>query len=303
MSSAGLARHIQIRRHYDKNRYMRRLTQDELNVRIRDVFLNMLRLTPDGKIGVPPIDAAFALWNEKWTHVLEEMQLRHGPYPGGFTRDILHREPFPDLVSELARKAARILTAYVVAGLSHRTGGRIDFDKLWSKQTISPALEQLIGDWAPKLDEVMRKSAGQKNPSEWFKKADCWKDIQAQLPTLTDPLPPELSFEKADGKVDGVTMIPATGTHSVVDYERIARCMQIPSSVWMEVAERGQKTETIHWKVAGICRTLAGYAAGGWERKPSAKQAKPALEAVLAVERAGLVNTVMNAQTVEGNQP
>ncbi len=136
----------------------------------------------------------------------------------------------------------------------------------------------------------MRKSAGQKNPSEWFKKADCWKDIQRQLPAFTDPLPPELSFEKVDGKVDTAATMPATGMHSVADYERIALCMQIPSAVWMEVAERGQKTETIHWKVAGICRTLAGYAAGGWERKPSAKQAKPALDALKAVYDAGLID-------------
>lgn len=46
---------------------------------------------------------------EIWTHVLEEMVLRHGPYPNGFTRDILHSEPFPNLVGELGKKAARIL--------------------------------------------------------------------------------------------------------------------------------------------------------------------------------------------------
>ncbi len=184
------------------------------------------------------------------------------------------------------------ITAYVVAGLSQRTGGRIDFDRLWSKQAISPVLEQMIAEWASQLDASMRASAGQKNPSEWFKKADCWKDIQNQLPALSNPLPPELSFEKADGSADGVSMMPATGSHSVADYERIALCMRIPSSVWLEVAERGQSTGTIHWKVAGICRTLAGYAAGGWERKPSVRQAKPALEAIFAVERAGLIKTV-----------
>jgi len=194
------------------------------------------------------------------------------------------------------------ITAYVIAGLSHRAGGRIDFDRVWTKQSISGELEQLIADWAPKFDGIMRNSAGQKNPSEWFKKADCWKEIQGQVPTLVDPLPAELSFSKADGRTDNVRMMPAAGTHSVVDYERIARCMEIPSAVWMEVAERGQKAGTIHWKVAGICRTLAGYAAGGWERKPSAKQAKPALEAVLAVDRAGLVNTGMNPPADGGDQ-
>ncbi|MBG0794462.1 AIPR family protein [Methylocystis sp. H62] len=195
------------------------------------------------------------------------------------------------------------ITAYVVAGLSHRSGGRVDFERLWSKQTVSPELEQMIADWAPKLDAVMRSSAGQKNPSEWFKKADCWKEIQTQLPAFTDPLPPELSFEKTDAGGGRGTMLPSAGEHSVADYERIAHCMLIPSSVWMEVAERGQKTGTVHWKVAGICRTLAGYAAGGWERKPSPKQAKPALEAVLAAKRAGLVDAGLEVQETVPDQP
>lgn len=195
------------------------------------------------------------------------------------------------------------IAAYVVAGISHRSGGRIDFDRLWSKQAISSELEQLIVDWAPQVDSLMRAAAGQRNPSEWFKKPDCWKEIQGKLPVLADPLPPEFSYAKGDGMAEGdLFMVPAVGTHSVADYERIARCMKISSSIWMEVAERGQKAGTIHWKVAGICRTLASYAAGGWERKPSAKQAKPALEAALAVERAGLVSLDVSTKASEGGQ-
>ena len=38
--------------------------------------------------------------------MLEEMQLRHGPFPAGFIRNILHSERFPNLVSALAQKAA-----------------------------------------------------------------------------------------------------------------------------------------------------------------------------------------------------
>ena len=194
------------------------------------------------------------------------------------------------------------ITAYVVAGISHRTGGRVDFDRLWSKQSVSPELEQLIADWAPKLDAVMRKSAGQKNPSEWYKKADCWKDIQDKLPELSDPLPPELSYSTASGSTGtGSPMIPK-GTHTVADYDRIARCMEIPAAIWLEVAELGQQTNTIHWTVAGICRTVAQYAAGGWKRKPTAKQAKPALEAVIAVEHAGLVKAGLIRQEAATDQ-
>lgn len=48
---------------------------------------------------------------EIWTHMLEEMALRHGPWPNGFTRDIFHSEPFPDLVGELGTKPACILAS------------------------------------------------------------------------------------------------------------------------------------------------------------------------------------------------
>ena len=51
------------------------------------------------------------MWSQKWTHVLEEMVLRHGPFPTGFTRDILHSEPFPNFASELAEKGAKALSA------------------------------------------------------------------------------------------------------------------------------------------------------------------------------------------------
>lgn len=179
------------------------------------------------------------------------------------------------------------ITAYVVAGFSHRSGGRIDFEGIWSRQTITTEMEQLIGAWAPLIDAVLRESAGQKNPSEWFKKPDCWKMVQDRLPSFVDPLPAELSYAE-----DGTPgeMIASGEARSVVDYDRIARCMEISAATWLEMAERGQKAGIIHYRVAGICRTLAGYAVGGWERKPTVKQAKPALEAFAAVEREGLMD-------------
>jgi hypothetical protein len=96
------------RRSYDEHRYMRLLSQTELNRRFRDVLLNFLRLTGDAKIGLAPIADDGHIWIEKITHVLEEMQLRHGPYPNGFSRNMVtsEQEPFPDFVSDLAKKAA-----------------------------------------------------------------------------------------------------------------------------------------------------------------------------------------------------
>ncbi|WP_150125395.1 hypothetical protein [Sphingomonas sp. LM7] len=94
------------RRQYRANRYARHLSRVELNKRLRDLVLNMLTVTPEAKIGLLQMDRVGAELMEKWTHALEEMVQRYGPYPAGFDRDILHSEPFPDFASELAQKAA-----------------------------------------------------------------------------------------------------------------------------------------------------------------------------------------------------
>jgi hypothetical protein len=77
----------------------------------------MLTLTPEAKIGVLAITTEGSRWFELWTHVLEEMALRFGPYPAGFTRAILHNEPFPDFAGELATRAA--------AKLQHLRGSNV----------------------------------------------------------------------------------------------------------------------------------------------------------------------------------
>ena len=79
MNVEQVPRQVVWRRQYDARRYARHLSQSELNQRIRDVILNMLCLTPEAKIGLWPITLESAIWMEKWTHVLEEIQLRHGP--------------------------------------------------------------------------------------------------------------------------------------------------------------------------------------------------------------------------------
>ena len=103
--------HQRWRLEYRENRYARHLSQPELNRRIRDIVVNSMVLTADRKVRLIPTDETWD-WAELFTHVLEEMVLRHGPYPAGFTRDILHLEPFPDFAGELARRAAATAASF-----------------------------------------------------------------------------------------------------------------------------------------------------------------------------------------------
>lgn len=178
------------------------------------------------------------------------------------------------------------IATYLVAALGERTGGRIDFDLIWRQQRLSPELEELVTAWAPLVDKLLRSSVGSRNPTEWFKKEDCWADVRSRLPMLADPLPPELACTPR-GRRAVVEDRPVTGLN-VADYARIEECMRIPSSVWVATAEAGQRSGVLHFKLAGICMTLANYAAGGWSRRPSAKQAKHGLESVEKVGAAGL---------------
>jgi hypothetical protein len=162
MNERLLPRHITWRRQYDAHRYARHLSQPELNRRIRDVFLNLLRVNQEAKIDWGPITSEAAVWVEKWTHVLEEMQLRHGPYPAGITRDILHFEPFPNFASDLAEKAAKRLSSL---GLKRgdvfiKFGKRVHMEGLYESGAlrIQPAsyFAQADHNGAVKDDELTR---------------------------------------------------------------------------------------------------------------------------------------------------
>jgi hypothetical protein len=88
------------------------------------------------------------------------------------------------------------IIAYLAAGLSFRNNGYIDTQLLWSTQHISSEMNDMIHAWAPKIDGILRQSAGQLNPSEWFKKEACWQAVKEALPRVSGALPSELDLKK-----------------------------------------------------------------------------------------------------------
>jgi len=72
---------------------------------------------------------------------------------------------------------------------------------VWSQQEASRDFEHVVGAWAPQIDRILRETAGQRNPSEWFKKEECWLQVSGLLPKLTNPVPPE--FDSARGNPNG----------------------------------------------------------------------------------------------------
>ncbi|QJT03100.1 AIPR family protein [Streptomyces asoensis] len=114
-----------------------------------------------------------------------------------------------------------MITTYTVARLSLATDRRIDLDRIWREQRISPALEDAIDDLCPRVMAVVTNPREGNHVGEWAKKPSCWdavsrvrwtvpRDLQSEL--REHPLDEEALAGGTDGDEragDEVTMVPA----------------------------------------------------------------------------------------------
>jgi hypothetical protein len=175
---------------------------------------------------------------------------------------IVRREAFP---------AYRInIATYLVSYLSHRTGGRLRLDLIWQNQGLSDALENLLRTWSYAVDLQIQTSAAGRNVTEWAKKEACWTALrQLDLP-VEDELPPEWGSAEAHGPSDADPV-------SLDDHASIAACMRLSAEQWFALHLWGIRTGYLAKWQSGIAHTLGSYAGQGWERPPSARQAKHAV--------------------------
>ncbi|HEX2207518.1 MAG TPA: AIPR family protein [Longimicrobium sp.] len=173
--------------------------------------------------------------------------------------------------------------AYTVSLISYRTAGRLDLEEVWQSQGVSTALEDTIREWLPQVHSGIIESAGSRNVTEWAKKEECWRHIQ----TLPVSLSPEMEVELAEGQP-----LPTVGDQAGQrgidltprDRENIARVMQLSPEEWIGISGWGARSNKLQaWQI-GIATTLAGYAATGWVKVPSKKQALQAIEILRIAE-------------------
>jgi AIPR protein len=69
------------------------------------------------------------------------------------------------------------IAAYVVSLLANRLGQKMDLEKIWLRQDISPELKLQIQSWAGELNKVLHDSSGGRMISEWAKKPECWEAV------------------------------------------------------------------------------------------------------------------------------
>ncbi len=173
---------------------------------------------------------------------------------------------------------ANIVT-YTIAKLSHETAQRIDLDRIWREQRLTPALAAAVDDVCVLAHEVITRPVRVANVTEWAKRPECWArvlDIQWRLP---DQLRDELIDPTA----------AARGRHaaasSEADLSLVAAVAAIPATDWFAVARWAKETYNLQPWQRQIAFTIGQYLSKGWD--VSAKQAAQAHRLMEEAQRLG----------------
>lgn len=87
------------------------------------------------------------------------------------------------------------IVAYTIALLVHMTRGRIDLDRIWREQTLSPALRDALTDVSALTQKIITSPPdGRTHVGEWAKTRECWDAVR----DLDWPVPAALEAELAD---------------------------------------------------------------------------------------------------------
>jgi len=164
------------------------------------------------------------------------------------------------------------VTAYTISYLTFRTVNRLDLGRIWAYQEISHGIKKAIKSWCEDIYDQILSTGGNRNIGEWCKKEECWQAVK----NLKLSVPQELSDE-----TDRVPFVPNVGKPgeqqgAVEDpeaQENIARVVALKAIEWTHIAESGHNSGEQNDFLCKLAITLSEYAALGWNKIPSAKQA------------------------------
>jgi hypothetical protein len=135
---------------------------------------------------------------------------------GGFTerefrhlisRLILFRTT-QQVVKELKVPAYRAnVVTYTVSYLAYHARGKVDLERIWLEQTLPEPLLNTLRSIAVEVEKTIRKSAKDRNVTEWCKKPECWEAVRAIQVSM-----PRDFWPKGAKKVVPATPAPVAGT-------------------------------------------------------------------------------------------
>ena len=184
---------------------------------------------------------------------------------------------------------ANIVT-YTIALLSKHTNQRVDLERIWKEQGLSPALEGDIIALSRIVQAHITAPPGGKNITEWCKKEECWKSLLEKDIPLSDALKLELvddeTVKARDARVRCRTEETETsGTEQTdkaaaepesemlrraIDYEQFIR--KLPPQKWLKIIRDATEAECFSHEEIALLRRM---------QKMSGRRMKPKKEQIL----------------------
>lgn len=170
---------------------------------------------------------------------------------------------------------ANIVT-YTLAFLSYKTAQRIDLDRVWKDQDLTPALEWEIIEISKFVQMMIVNPPGGANVGEWCKKEKCWQSIRDYEYIISDALQKELI------SVARPTAGPQPATSSIAslteeEQKLIDKVAEIPAETWFALSRWAKETKNFQPWQRSLLFSVGGVVGRG--QKPSIKQAGHAMKA------------------------
>lgn len=173
---------------------------------------------------------------------------------------------------------ANIVT-YTIAYLSYITAQRINLDRIWKEQGLTPTLEENIIAVSKFVKNIIVNPPKGANVGEWCKKQQCWNTVKEYSYTITTALNNELIDVAHSVSVvssSKTALISSLNIASEKEEELINRAANIPAATWYSLSKWAKETSNFQGWQRSIIFSVGQVIARG--KKPSYKQSVQALK-------------------------
>ena len=154
------------------------------------------------------------------------------------------------------------IVAYTLSMLGEVTKRRkttVDYQRIWSAQTIDDVLSEAVVTIATAVNEdITRPPQGISNISEWCKREGCWTRLLDQVDHITELLPEAFWSDLAsveDNRHEAKTARQTQKIDNGIEVQR--QVFEVPPAQWSAILREGSSRRLLTPKEVGILQIAA----------------------------------------------
>jgi hypothetical protein len=169
---------------------------------------------------------------------------------------------------------ANIVT-YTIAFLSFKSAQRIDLERIWKEQALTPALEDEMVRVSAFVHKLIINPPGGANIGEWCKKEKCWDSVRDFAFDISTGFESEwISVVRPKYIVSAKSQSQGIAEITAEESKMIDKVADIPATTWFALSRWSKETDNFEGWQRSIVFSVGTLLGRG--KKPSYKQANQA---------------------------